>query len=202
VKLNVQKIAEEENRPAAEMEHLALSMEGIGQIEKFIKELLNYTRVAELALERFPPAQILDESLKTLKETFAQKAIVLEKSIAENVPAVVVDADKIRQVFLNILRNAQEAMEPGGRISVSLDTVESGGRTDVRVRISDSGPGIPEKDRENIFEPFFTTKPSGFGLGLANARKILEQHNGSIRLGRKRGRGSVFIILIPAEEEP
>ena len=70
----------------------------------------------------------------------------------------------------------------------------------VRVRITDNGPGIPEKDRPNIFEPFFTTKPSGFGLGLANARKIVEQHNGTIAIGRKRGRGSAFVILIPAEE--
>ena len=75
-----------------------------------------------------------------------------------------------------------------------------GGRTMVRIRITDNGPGIPEKDRENIFEPFFSTKPSGFGLGLANARKIVEQHNGTIRIGKKRGRGSAFVILIPAEE--
>ena len=201
VKLNIQKVAEEESRGSSDMEHLTLSMEGIGQIEKFIKELLNYTRVAELALERFPPAQILEEALKPLKEPLAQKSIVLEKSFAEDVPAVVVDADKIRQVFLNVLRNALEAMNPGGKIAVGLDTVEAGGRTRVRVRVSDDGPGIPDKDRDNIFEPFFTTKPSGFGLGLANARKILEQHNGSIRLARKRGRGSAFVILIPAEEE-
>ena len=70
----------------------------------------------------------------------------------------------------------------------------------VRVRIADNGPGIAEKDRANIFEPFYTTKPSGFGLGLANARKIIEQHRGRIAVGKKRGRGCAFEILIPAEE--
>ena len=83
---------------------------------------------------------------------------------------------------------------------VILDTTGADGKKRIRVRISDNGPGIPEKDWDNVFEPFFTTKPSGFGLGLANARKILEQHNGSIRLSKKRGRGSTFTILIPFEE--
>ena len=59
----------------------------------------------------------------------------------------------------------------------------------VRVRIADNGPGIPEKDRQNIFEPFYTTKPSGFGLGLANARKIVEQHNGTIARRQEAGAG-------------
>jgi signal transduction histidine kinase len=129
-----------------------------------------------------------------------QKKIVVEKACTEGLPAVLADADKLRQVFLNVLRNAHEALGPGGKIGVSCDTVAEGGRTMVRVRITDNGPGIPEKDRPNIFEPFFTTKPSGFGLGLANARKIVEQHNGTIAIGKKRGRGSAFVILIPAEE--
>jgi signal transduction histidine kinase len=106
----------------------------------------------------------------------------------------------MRQVFLNILRNAQEALEAGGRIQIACDAVEDGLRKKVRVRITDNGPGIPDKVRPNIFEPFFTTKPSGFGLGLPNARKIVEQHNGTIHLVRKRGRGSSFVVLIPAEE--
>jgi signal transduction histidine kinase len=70
----------------------------------------------------------------------------------------------------------------------------------IRVRISDNGCGIPEKDWENIFEPFYTTKSTGFGLGLANARKIIEQHKGIIRVIRKRGSGTAFEILIPSEE--
>jgi signal transduction histidine kinase len=106
----------------------------------------------------------------------------------------------MRQVFLNILRNAEEALEAGGRIDVAMDMAFERGQRKVRVRISDDGAGIPDKDRDNIFEPFFTTKPSGFGLGLANARKIVEQHNGSVKLARKRGRGTSFVILIPCEE--
>jgi signal transduction histidine kinase len=76
-----------------------------------------------------------------------------------------------------------------------------GSRRRIRVRISDDGPGVPDKDRDSIFEPFFTTKPGGFGLGLANARKIVEQHDGTIELVPGRGPGTSFVILIPCEEE-
>jgi len=199
-KLNIQKVVEEERFAEAVKTHLGMSLEGIDQIERFIKELLNFTRVPELSLESWPIEQIVEESLKVVADTLAEKGIVIEKSCAAGLPHVFVDADKMRQVFLNILRNAQEALEAGGRIHIACDVVEDGLRKKVRVRITDNGPGIPDKVRPNIFEPFFTTKPSGFGLGLPNARKIVEQHNGTIHLVRKRGRGSSFVVLIPAEE--
>ena len=199
-KLNIQKVVEEERFAEAVKTHLGMSLEGIDQIERFIKELLNFTRVPELSLESWPIEQIVEESLKVVADTLAEKGIVIEKSCAAGLPHVFVDADKMRQVFLNILRNAQEALEAGGRIHIACDAVEDGLRKKVRVRITDNGPGIPDKVRPNIFEPFFTTKPSGFGLGLPNARKIVEQHNGTIHLVRKRGRGSSFVVLIPAEE--
>jgi signal transduction histidine kinase len=200
VKLNIQKVAEEEGLAEAVKAHLGLSLEGIDQIERFIKELLNFTRVPELILERWPVDQIVEASLKMVRETLAEKKITVETAYADGLPPILADADKLRQVFLNVLRNAHEALGAGGKIGVACDTVVEGGRIMVRVRISDNGPGISEKDRPNIFEPFYTTKPSGFGLGLANARKIVEQHNGTIGVGRKRGKGCVFVILIPAEE--
>jgi len=200
VKLNIQKVAEEERFAETVKAHLGLSLEGIDQIERFIKELLNFTRVPELILERWPVDQIVEESLKMIRDTLAQKKISVEKACAEGLPPVLADADKLRQVFLNVLRNAHEALDAGGKITIGCDTVAEGGRTMVRVRIADNGPGIADKDRPNIFEPFYTTKPSGFGLGLANARKIVEQHHGTIGVGKKRGKGCVFVILIPAEE--
>jgi signal transduction histidine kinase len=200
VKLNIQKVIEDERFAETVRTHLGLSLEGIGQIERFVKELLNFTRVPELSLERWPIEQIIEEALKLMKDVLDAKGIVVEKACAPGLPAVLVDADKMRQVFLNILRNAHEALGPGGRISVACDAVRDGDRPMVRVRITDNGPGIADQDRPNVFEPFFTTKPSGFGLGLPNARKIVEQHDGAIHLGRKRGRGTSFIVLIPAEE--
>jgi len=201
VKLNIQKVAEEEGFSETVQAHLGLSLEGIDQIERFIKELLNFTRVQELSLERWPVDQIIDESLKVLRDTLAQKHIAVARSCPPGLPLILADADKLRQVFLNVLRNAYEALEPGGTIRIAADALAGTGRTMVRVRIDDDGPGIPEKDRPNIFEPFYTTKPSGFGLGLANARKIVEQHHGTIAVGEAGGLGCEFVILIPAAEE-
>jgi signal transduction histidine kinase len=201
VKLNIQKVLEDKALEATEREHLALSQEGIVQIEKFVKDLLNFTRVSELQRARFAIEQILDESLKMMKDAFHEKKILIEKKLEEGLPEVVVDGDRLRQVFCNVMRNAYEAVGDDGRISLSLSLVEADPVKKIRVRISDNGCGIPEKDWENIFEPFYTTKPSGIGLGLANARKILEQHRGSIKVVKKRGKGTSFEILIPCEGE-
>lgn len=202
VKLNIQKLLENENLGEEEKEHLGISQEGIGLIEKFIKELLNFTRVSDLNLERFSIHQIIDESLKMLRNLFQQKKIILERSCPSDLPAVLVDGDKLRQVFLNILRNSVEAVNDGGKIGLAVSSVKENGVRKIRIRISDNGCGIAEKDWENIFEPFFTTKPSGFGLGLSNARKIVEQHMGSIKVVKKKGKGTAFEIRIPCEVEP
>ncbi len=201
VKLNIQKVAANERADPAESEHLSIAKEGIAQIEKFIKDLLSFTRVSELHLERFSLEQVIEESLKVLRDAFRDKGITVETSYAPGLPAALVDGDKLRQVFLNVLRNAWEALDEGGRVEVALDLDAGHGHPRFRVRIADDGPGVARANRESIFEPFFTTKPSGFGLGLANARKIVEQHNGTIRLGRRKGRGSLFVICLPCEEE-
>jgi signal transduction histidine kinase len=201
VKLNIQKLLQNEGLGEEEKEHLDISQEGIGLIEKFIKELLNFTRVSDLNLERFSVLQIIEESLKLLRNSFQEKKIILERSCPSNLPAVVVDGDKMRQVFLNILRNAVEAVDEGGKVGLFISLVKENGVKRIRIRISDNGSGIAEKDWDNIFEPFFTTKPSGFGLGLSNARKIVEQHMGSIKVVKKKGRGTAFEVRIPCEVE-
>jgi len=201
VKLNIQKLLQTDHLSEIEKEHLSLSQEGIGQMEKFIKELLNFTRVSELNLDRFSMKKILDESVKMISDSLELKKIQLKKNYQKGLPQVLVDGDKMRQVFLNILRNASEAVDDGGKISIVLSFLKEQEEGMIRVEISDNGCGIPEKDRDIIFEPFYTTKPSGIGLGLANARKIIEQHVGSIRIEKNRKKGSSFEILIPIERE-
>jgi len=201
VKLNIQKLVQSDRLDETEKEHLSISQEGIGQMEKFVKELLDFTRVSELNLARFSLEQILDESIKTLADTLELKEVVLEKKYKEGLPQVLVDADKLKQVFLNILRNAFEAVEEKGKINISISLLEEQEGSKIRVFISDNGCGIPEENRETIFEPFYTTKASGIGLGLPIARKIIEQHRGTIRVKENAAQGTSFEILIPTEEE-
>lgn len=199
VKLNIQKLAESEKLDELEKEHLAIAQEGIDQIEKFIKELLSFTRASVLQPDYFSMEEILEESLKMLKPSLAEKKIILEKDFEKELPKAYVDGDKLRQVFLNVLRNAYEAVNEGGKIEISLRMNREKDRPYFEIRISDNGCGIPEKDWENIFEPFFTTKSSGAGLGLANARRILEQHGGTIKVVKKDGPGSCFLLTVPCQ---
>lgn len=201
VKLNIQKVLESEQLEDIDKDHLSISQEGISQIEYFIKELLNFTRVSDLNLDSFAIEQIIEESVKMIADSLELKNVRLEKDFQEKIPEVCVDGDKLRQVFLNILRNACEAIDEGGRIDISLSSVKDDSSKKVRIEISNDGYEIPEKDWENIFEPFYTTKASGIGLGLANARKIIEQHKGSIRVKKKEGKGACFEILFPCGEE-
>ncbi len=201
VKLNIQKVMESEDLDDIDKEHLDISQEGIGHIENFIKELLNFTRVSELQLNFFSVEQIVDESIKMIRNTLKLKDVELAKEVQERLPQVLVDGDKIRQVLLNILHNACEAVDKGGKITIALSLLKGRRGQKVRIRISDNGPGIPKKNKENIFEPFYTTKSTGIGLGLANARKIIVQHKGSIHDVENEGSGACFDILIPCEEE-
>jgi signal transduction histidine kinase len=201
VKLNIQKVMESQNLDEVDKEHLDITQEGIGHIENFIKELLNFTRVSELHVDHFLVEEIIDESIKMIRGSLKLRRVHLEKEVQKDLPHVLVDGDKLRQVFLNILHNACEAVEEGGKIKISLSQTEKTEDRNVKIEISDNGTGIPDKDWENIFEPFYTTKSTGIGLGLANARKIIEQHKGSIRVMKKRGKGACFQILIPCREE-
>lgn len=201
VKLNIQKVLEDGALPGQEREHLALSQEGIAQIEKFIKEMLNFTRSTELQKAPFTVDQIVEESLKMMRDVFLEKSVVVEKRLDKDLPEIVVDGDRLRQVLLNLFRNATESVGTGARIVISADAVEDRSGRRLRLRVSDNGPGIPEKDWENVFEPFFTTKSWGIGLGLANARKLVELHRGTIRVVAKRSPGTAFEILIPLTSE-
>lgn len=197
VKLNVQKIAESECWEDVERGHLEIAQEGIDQIENFIKELLNFTRVSDLNLLQFNIDQIIDSSIKMVADALELKNIRVIKNYQKALAPVYVDGDKMRSVIVNILRNAYEELGEGGDIEIVLSLQENEDSNKVRIEISDNGKGIAETEWDNIFEPFYTTKSAGIGLGLANAKKIVEQHNGSIRILKKEGRGACFEILIP-----
>jgi len=199
VKLNIQKLMQSDNLDEVEKEHLNISQEGIKYMEKSIKDLLDFTRASELELARFSIEQILEESVKTLADSLALKKVMLKKNFQDELPQILVDGDKLRQVFLNILRNAYEAVDEGGEITISLSLLKERTRKIIKVEIFDNGCGIPDKERDVIFELFYTTKTTGIGLGLAIARKIIEQHNGSIQLSENAKKGTSFEILIPVE---
>ena len=126
--------------------------------------------------------------------------IPLTKKILINEDKILAVIDKMRLVIVNILRNAYEELGEGGEIEINLSLREDEEGKKIRIEICDSGKGIAETEWDNIFEPFYTKKSAGIGLGLANAQKNVEQHNGSIRIIKKEGKGACFEILIPCGE--
>ncbi|HNS05230.1 MAG TPA: HAMP domain-containing protein, partial [Candidatus Saccharicenans sp.] len=137
VKLNIQKLADNDQLDELEKEHLSIAHEGIEQIEKFIKELLSFTRVSVLQLDHFGLDQIIEESLKMLLPSLTEKRIQIKKIYQPGLPPVLADGDKLRQVFLNVLRNAYEAVREGGEIEISLSLQPEGEKSYFEVRICD-----------------------------------------------------------------
>ncbi len=113
-------------------------------------------------------------------------------------PPVWIDEKQIQQVLFNVILNAIQAMKDGGTLVIETDPLARDSNKYVRVRIIDTGPGIPEGELEKIFVPFHTTKTQGTGLGLPICRQLLEQHGGEIDIESKLGEGTTVTILLPA----
>ncbi len=125
---------------------------------------------------------------------------------------VMIDSDQMKQAFWNLLINAAQAMSNGGEIRIQVEkgknhlgaknvswAFSSKGKEWIKISIADSGGGIPPEEKEKIFEPFYTTKEGGTGLGLSIVHKIIENHNGVIKVESEVGKGSTFTLFIPAE---
>ena len=158
-------------------------------------------------------SKLLEEtiSLLTHSPTFHEGIHVIRPQSHEEIKAMI-DSDQMKQVFWNLLINAAQAMSNGGDIRIHIEKGKdslggknvpwiflSKGKEWVRISIADSGQGIPPKEKEKIFEPFFTTKEGGTGLGLSIVHKIIENHNGVIKVESDVGKGSTFTIFLPAD---
>ncbi|MFN4132551.1 MAG: ATP-binding protein, partial [Caldimicrobium sp.] len=114
---------------------------------------------------------------------------------------VEIDKDLFSIMWINLVLNAIEAMPGGGKISIKLLPIFKNGEVFLQLSIKDEGEGIPEKYKSKIFEPFFTTKPGGSGLGLYVVKEVVKAHNGEIFVESEQGKGTTFIIEIPALKE-
>ncbi len=125
--------------------------------------------------------------------------IEITKEFEAKLPSIYIDPSQIERVFINIIINAAEAMETIGHLH--LETSYETDDEFVEIRITDSGPGIPEEDLKEIFDPFYTTKDVGHGtgLGLAISYGIVKEHNGDIRVKSILGKGTTFIVKLPVK---
>lgn len=137
--------------------------------------------------------EIMDETLQMLKNSPEFNGHISISSVFSHEARILGDSNQLRQVFWNLLLNAVQEMEGGGRLAVRLEQEDDS----VKLSVSDTGKGIDSQDMGKIFEPFFTTKESGTGLGLAIVHRIVESHGGQIHVHSKAGKGTTFTLLLP-----
>jgi signal transduction histidine kinase len=177
---------------AESREMMGRGLEEIERVEKLINALLNYAAPPRAEFCEGDLNQIINETLLFFRKTCEKNGVALVSSL-EELPLLILDPDKIRQMLLNLLRNSLIATGNGGVISVT--TSRKDGMAELVV--SDSGQGIPAEDIDHIFEPFFTKSRGGTGLGLSISQQIVEEHHGSIAVASTPGSGTVLTIRLP-----
>ncbi len=167
--------------------------EGVKALDRVVTELLEYTRPVELNLSRCSCVELVRDALGYLEYDSARVIILLELDESLKIRG---DAEKLRQVFLNILLNAVQSIEANGEIRVRAEADD----TYAALSVQDTGCGMTEDQIKSIFSPFYTTKEKGTGLGLALCLKIVEGHGGDIRAESTPGQGSTITIRLPRTE--
>nr|WP_039939086.1 PAS domain-containing sensor histidine kinase [Anoxybacillus gonensis] len=167
-------------------------MSELKRIESIITEFLVLAKPQAIHYERGDVAKIMQETVDLLSVQATMHNIQIEATY-EQVPLIYCEPKQLKQVFINILKNAIEVMPNGGTITVSVSSVEEG----IRIAIRDEGSGIPKEKIKKLGEPFYTTKERGTGLGLMVSYKIIEEHHGRIDVESEVGVGTTFYITLP-----
>jgi signal transduction histidine kinase len=175
------------------LEPLGLVRDEIRRLEHLLEDFLQFARPRELDARSVEVPAVLEAVLGLLGGDAERRGIALERQIAPDLPSVLGDAERLRQVMMNLTLNALEAAPKGGRVRVTARAVDR----DVVLAVDDSGPGIPPENAERIFEPFFTTKAAGSGLGLPIVHAIVTQHGGSIGYEKSPLGGARFWVRLP-----
>jgi signal transduction histidine kinase len=183
------------NASGATAEIIDTILEEVERLNRIVKDLLRFARPTKAYLVPTNLPDSLNQVLSFLHERLTEGKFTVNKEIPATCPAVMADADQMRQVFLNIVLNAMDATGPGGALTLRMR--QPAGERTLEVSFHDNGPGIPQENLKKVFDPFFTTKAQGTGLGLAACKKIVEHHGGKISVDSTPGQGATFTIRLP-----
>lgn len=162
---------------------------------KIVASLLDFARQTKPAKKHHNINDIIAECVGLTRKQAEFKDVQILKALSEKVPKLLLDKEQIQQALINLILNATDATDPGGKITVS--TALSPGNQFVNIKVSDTGKGIAAEVVDKIFEPFFTTREIGTGLGLAITHGIIGRHGGDIRVQSRPGQGTTFTIRLP-----
>lgn len=189
-------LAEQSKKSVEVRRYYDLMLQELDAALDILNDFLQLSRsgtAVPVVTERFSLRQVLC-SMLTLFETYArQHNVTLTYALPEDPLEMVGNTRRVRQIFLNLLRNAVEAMPNGGTIRIDGEIASEG----YRIRVADTGPGLTETQKVHLFEPFYTTKETGTGMGLAVAKQITEEHGGTIALDETYTAGACFVVTLP-----
>lgn len=192
-------VGEAEKNSAADFSEIRDSLREIrAQVDRcknITHKLLDFARKREPVLQEVDVARLIDDMARLVDKEAAYKNVSLARNMAQDLPLLRTDSPLLRQVVLNLMTNALQAVDRGGAIEVAAEADQD----EVRIRVSDNGPGIAPENMDKIFNPFFTTKPpgQGTGLGLSLCHNLVNGMGGRIRVKSQPGNGAVFTVHLP-----
>jgi len=175
-------------------EDLNVIEEEIDRINEILDRFLRFAKPAPPLLERTEVAPIFEETLQLIRPRMEKQRVHVQKEF-QDLPMILMDREQMKQVALNLLLNAVQAMPKGGTLMLRGRNSKDGQW--ITISIQDSGVGIPNEHMNKLFNPFFSTKEGGIGLGLSIAHRIIDQHHGKIEVQSDPGKGTLFTIWLP-----
>jgi len=198
IKASVQLVEESGGDPKRMAEVTRVIKQEIDRLDHVIKALLDFGRPSAPALRPIDVGAVLDDVVLFTRRFAREASVAIEVERAEGLAPVMADADQLKQVLVNLVSNAVQAMgETGGTIRVSAYH----DARDVYISVADSGPGMAPEVMEKVFDPFFSTRDGGTGLGLTIVHRIIDQHGGHIEVASAPGAGTTFTVALPVAKE-
>ena len=186
-------------------EYTGMIVRQVDRLNRLVGDLLALAEPRPLAPRPCNVHHVLEEALRLVESRPAPPRLQILRLYDPEIPAVAGDFDRLLQVFLNLARNAAEAMPGGGELAVGTRferaAPQCGGRPAVQVEFQDRGPGLPDAVRPRLFTPFFSTKDGGTGLGLAISLRIVLEHQGAIEALNRPGGGATFRVVLPVTSD-
>jgi two-component system NtrC family sensor kinase len=193
--INAHLLMEKTAKNSLPYENLSLIVEETTRCSDIVKGLLEFSRQSPPQKNPVNVNHLISHTVSILENQMAFQNIAVHQELGENLPAVEVDTNKIKQVFWNLMINASEAMPEGGTLIITSCISDT--KQDLEISFKDTGVGIKKENLNKLFDPFFTTKSGGTGLGLAVIFGIIQQHGGKIQVQSEVAHGSTFTISLP-----
>lgn len=193
-----QRLTRQEPGDPRSKEYATIIAREVTRMEEMLGNILAFSKKQLVCLEECNVRDLLGEALELEMDHCRRVGIVIEQRVSESVPKIIGDCRQLRQVLLNLLVNARQAMPRGGKITVQIDPCTLRGAAAVEIAVEDTGGGIPTEVIRNIFNPFFSTNPKGTGLGLSISHRIIEHHHGELEVINSE-LGARFIVRLPVQ---